>query len=782
VAGDSFFITKDFDAQVVKTVLRRKWWVLLVSILTFTGIAFFILRYSKPVYESTMLIQLADSDQARDLLDIENINSTNSNFNANLELLRSQLLFERALQKMNAHVSLFQEGKILTEEKYTSSCFNVSTVQLKDSSLINIPIYVNLQGNNLELTYDFQNKTKRVKGFANGHLVNEDFDVVLNVMDRATMEKILKNDKLFFAFNSIGSLSSKFSSNLSVNPMDPNAQTIELRFAAYNPYFCADLLNSLANTFFNFELDIKRKGNENVLLFIDQQLDSLSQELENSKDSLVFFQRQSNLADPEAIGSNLTENVIKLQDQLYEIEDELNGLNKVASKLTKEPNRLEIYRLLPEMLGKSYQLSLSKQIEELYEMLERKENLLYSVTEENPEIKSLTLRISMKTEGIRKTIVFLQNRLAENANVLRSKIGSIQNDIFKIPEKKMEYGRLKNIQDLNDKYFSLLTEKKVMYAISNAGYSSSNRILSKAMVQSNPINPNRNQIYGAFIGFGFFFGFIILFIAYVRYNEVNSVDDLKKILPPNLSYLGTVPLLKESMDYSELLVYDSPKSIISEAMRNIRANMSFVFPDYKTIAISSSVSGEGKTFVSLNLAAIIAMSGKKTVLIDLDLRKPKIHLALKASNKIGMSNALVNQKTWQECVQNSNVENLHFLTAGPVPPNPSELILSKKMAEILEELGTIYDVIVIDNPPVGVVSDGVQLLAKADIPIYVFKANYSKRSYAERVEELVDVQHITKLNLILNGEIRNRRSYGYNYEYYSDEPAPKSFLSRIFKI
>ncbi|MFA7272745.1 MAG: polysaccharide biosynthesis tyrosine autokinase [Crocinitomicaceae bacterium] len=782
MAGDSFFITKDFDAQVVKTVLRRKWWVLLVSILTFTGIAFFILRYSKPVYESTMLIQLADSDQARDLLDIENINSTNSNFNANLELLRSQLLFERALQKMNAHVSLFQEGKILTEEKYTSSCFNVSTVQLKDSSLINIPIYVNLQGNNLELTYDFQNKTKRVKGFANGHLVNEDFDVVLNVMDRATMEKILKNDKLFFAFNSIGSLSSKFSSNLSVNPMDPNAQTIELRFAAYNPYFCADLLNSLANTFFNFELDIKRKGNENVLLFIDQQLDSLSQELENSKDSLVFFQRQSNLADPEAIGSNLTENVIKLQDQLYEIEDELNGLNKVASKLTKEPNRLEIYRLLPEMLGKSYQLSLSKQIEELYEMLERKENLLYSVTEENPEIKSLTLRISMKTEGIRKTIVFLQNRLAENANVLRSKIGSIQNDIFKIPEKKMEYGRLKNIQDLNDKYFSLLTEKKVMYAISNAGYSSSNRILSKAMVQSNPINPNRNQIYGAFIGFGFFFGFIILFIAYVRYNEVNSVDDLKKILPPNLSYLGTVPLLKESMDYSELLVYDSPKSIISEAMRNIRANMSFVFPDYKTIAISSSVSGEGKTFVSLNLAAIIAMSGKKTVLIDLDLRKPKIHLALKASNKIGMSNALVNQKTWQECVQNSNVENLHFLTAGPVPPNPSELILSKKMAEILEELGTIYDVIVIDNPPVGVVSDGVQLLAKADIPIYVFKANYSKRSYAERVEELVDVQHITKLNLILNGEIRNRRSYGYNYEYYSDEPAPKSFLSRIFKI
>jgi capsular exopolysaccharide synthesis family protein len=603
VAGDSFFITKDFDAEIVKTVLRRKWWVLLVSLMICTGIAFFILRYSKPAYESSMLIQLADSDQAKDLLDIENINSSNSNFNANVELLRSQLLFERALGKLKAGISYFQEGKILTKEKNTSSCFEIQAEELKDSSLINVPIFISLINNKIEFTYDHQNKTKHVKSLKNGHFVNEDFDVFLNVVDRSTLEKIVKKDKLFFVFNSIASLSSQFSSSLSVNPMDPNAQTIELRFVAYNPAFCADLLNSLTHSFFNFELDLKRKGNENVLRFIDQQLDSLSQELENSKDSLVFFQRQSNLADPEAIGSNLTENVIKLQDQLYEIEDELNGLNKVASKLTREPNRLEIYRLLPEMLGKSYQLSLSKQIEELYEMLERKENLLYSVTEENPEIKSLALRISLKAEGIRKTI-----------------------------------------------------------------------------------------------------------------------------------------------------------------------------------AVSSSVSGEGKTFVSLNLAGIIAMSGKKTILIDLDLRKPKIDLALKASNKIGVSNALVNQKTWQECVHHSNVENLDFLTAGPAPPNPSELILSEKMANILAELGEIYDVILIDNPPGGVVSDGAQLLSKADIPIYVFKANYSRRSYAERVEELIDVQLINKLNIILKGEIRNRRSYGYNYAYYSDEPAPRLFFSRIFKL
>jgi capsular exopolysaccharide synthesis family protein len=140
------------------------------------------------------------------------------------------------------------------------------------------------------------------------------------------------------------------------------------------------------------------------------------------------------------------------------------------------------------------------------------------------------------------------------------------------------------------------------------------------------------------------------------------------------------------MEFSQLVVSESPKSMLAEAMRKIRTNLSYINPNYKTIAITSSISGEGKTFVALNLAGIIAMSGKKTILLDLDMRKPKVHLGLNAENVYGMSGLIINQFTLEQCIQHSSLENLDFITAGPIPPNPSELLLSGRFKEIVEQL------------------------------------------------------------------------------------------------
>ncbi len=205
------------------------------------------------------------------------------------------------------------------------------------------------------------------------------------------------------------------------------------------------------------------------------------------------------------------------------------------------------------------------------------------------------------------------------------------------------------------------------------------------------------------------------------------------------------------MKYSEVIVSESSKSRMAEAIRSIRSNMSFVKKDAKVIAISSSISGEGKTFVILNLAGLIAANGKKTLVIDLDLRKPKIHHGFGVENIEGMSNLISGISELSKVIQHSEIPNLDFITAGPIPPNPSELIQSKKMTEIIELLKNKYDTIMIDNPPVGIVSDGIKMLAEADIPLYVFKANYSKRVFARRVEELIEVQKIKNLNVILNG-------------------------------
>jgi len=159
------------------------------------------------------------------------------------------------------------------------------------------------------------------------------------------------------------------------------------------------------------------------------------------------------------------------------------------------------------------------------------------------------------------------------------------------------------------------------------------------------------------------------------------------------------------------------------------------------------------------------MSGKKTILLDLDLRRPKVHLGLGVENEVGMSGLIVGEFKLEECIRNSEIPSLDFITAGPVPPNPSELLLSDRFKELVAELKSTYDVIIIDNPPIGLVSDGVNILSEADIPIYIFKSHYSKRNFAFRVKELFDMQQITKLNVILNGVKNVSGGYGYGYGY-----------------
>jgi capsular exopolysaccharide synthesis family protein len=347
----------------------------------------------------------------------------------------------------------------------------------------------------------------------------------------------------------------------------------------------------------------------------------------------------------------------------------------------------------------------------------------------------------------------------------------------------MELSRLKNMQELNEKYYTLFTEKKILYSISNAGYTSTNILLSKPTLTEMPISPKKNVLYGGSIFVSFILSIALILFKYLRYNEINEEADLEKLLPSNVGRLGSIPLVNVSMEFSQLIVADNPKSMVAESLRSIRTNMAFVKKDAQMIAVSSSVSGEGKTFVSINLAGVIALSGKKTVIIDLDLRKPKIHLGLFLDNILGMSNLLVGQCSITDCIQKSTIEGLDVITSGPIPPNPSELTLNKSFLKIIEELKEIYDVIVIDNPPIGIVSDGVQILAMADVPIYVFKANYSKRHFVGRINELIDVQGFRNLNVVLNGVNAKHTRYGYGYGYgyggyYDEEVNKKSIFIR----
>ncbi len=230
-----------------------------------------------------------------------------------------------------------------------------------------------------------------------------------------------------------------------------------------------------------------------------------------------------------------------------------------------------------------------------------------------------------------------------------------------------------------------------------------------------------------------------MLINYIKNDKITALHEIHKYSNIEISTLGFIPFVKEKMDISQLIVDKRPKSMLTESFRAIRTNLQFINNDLnsKIIAVSSTISGEGKTFIAINLGGIIAFTGKRVVVIDLDMRKPKIHLALGTKNKNGMSEILSKKNKIEDCIKTSSLENLDFITAGTLPPNPSELIISETFDKTLDKLKKAYDIIIVDNPPVGLVTDGIPVLQKADYPIYIFKANYSRKNFVQNVEKLI---------------------------------------------
>ena len=229
MSNKGLIINKSYDPLILKTVVRRYWWWAALLIIAFASFAFIYLRYTKPTYESSMILQLGDKDSAKDVLDIENINSRDNELSGVVELLRSELLFERALKKLNLNVSLFSRGEILTEEKYLSSTFNIQPYQLSDSSIINQEIAVRSKGNSkVELSYFVNGKNQKVNGKLNERIKNEDFDIVVKAADPEIFHKVSKDNELFFIFNGREQLSNRMIKDLSVAGIDANAKTISI--------------------------------------------------------------------------------------------------------------------------------------------------------------------------------------------------------------------------------------------------------------------------------------------------------------------------------------------------------------------------------------------------------------------------------------------------------------------------------------------------------------------------------------------------------------------------
>jgi len=246
-----------------------------------------------------------------------------------------------------------------------------------------------------------------------------------------------------------------------------------------------------------------------------------------------------------------------------------------------------------------------------------------------------------------------------------------------------------------------------------------------------------------------------------------SINDISRY--SEVPVAGVIPISKETNKINRFVVENKANSVITESFRTLRSNLEFMHQisnEKKIIAITSTISGEGKTFIAINLGGVFSLSGKRVILIDLDLRKPKVHLTFKSTNEKGLSTILIGKDRYQDCIIETEFDNFNIITSGPPPPNPAELANSDNFDLLLEQLKTEYDVIIIDTPPIGIVSDAIFSFKRADLPIYVTRANYSKRNFINNINYIREHKNIKNISIVLNAVEIMSSKYGYGYKGY----------------
>lgn len=768
-------------------------------------------RYTYPVYQTSATLQISSNEEnvnkLFDQTETMNLQMQNDLEQAR-EIISSSVFLGRAFADLPLDVSYFQEGRILSSEQYKTSPFEV-TADVKDPSIYGVPIYVNfIAADKFELSYTQGSSPKYTKEFSTASeasIPQADITLKITSADRLDFKKgLLDQNSYYFILNNPANIIATYSAELTITTISDAAKTIQISVKDGNPQKAADLVNAIVDAYKTYGVEKKAESANSILTFIDKQLNQVYDTLFKSELELDNFKKANRIdsADMEPLPS-VYSRVNDFDDQIIEIKLQENLLTQVESSIKEKD--LDIYKMIATIAGSEFEGTVSNFLESLQELLLKKEKLLYQVTQNSGQIEEVNYEIEIQKKLLSECITTLKKNLTTKEATLQTYLDAYKNTAFSSKEKynALELSRLQRMYNINEQFYNKLIEKKAEYQISKAGYVSEIVVLEKSSVPADPISPRRRLILFGSIALALVLSIGLILVRYLFFNEITNVNDIIKY--SDAPILGIIPKYKKNIPVSQLIVDQKPKSLIAEALRSVRTNLQFISnqPGSKVLAITSTISGEGKTFITMNLAGVIAFSEKKVIIVDLDLRKPKIHKGFGVENKKGVSTILMGMNSESECIQHSTLEYLDFLTAGPVPPNPSELLLNKRMEEMLEYLKANYDYVIIDNPPIGLVTDGMRNMLLADYPIYVFKANLSKRIFVQNVDRLMKETGIKNLAIVLNavepqysGYNYGRGysygpgygsgygygygyAYGYGYGYYDDDhlhPQKKKFI------
>ena len=772
-------------------IISHWWWFAIALSISLT-IAYLINRYSQEVYSASCSIIIGEYEggagSVESILD-ELARAKGKRRKAVVEneitILKSYKMARLALEELDFDVTYAAIGRrnIAENQLYRDCPFKVVMDTANKSSLLGTYYLTFLPDKKFLLGINEESQQEHLFGEVI-KIGDNNFKVILREPESYSYNS-QRSNKYYFTVNNMNSLARAYSNVLEVNVNADKGSILTLSMSGLVPGQITDYLNKLAEVYISINLEDKNLTSENTIRFIDAQLRGVVDSLEATGLRLQQFRSDNKVINLGKEGAFLFEKMQDMQSERAAFDIKERYYNYLLEYIKKKADFSDV--VAPSVIGIQDML-LNSLVAELNELNLQRRNLSLSVVDNSPQASILKNQIVNTKNALLENLV----SLVEGNNIaiteLNERIRKIEKEVQKLPGTERQLINIEREFTINDQIYTFLLQKRAEAGITKASNTSDHNILDVARPENTTkIKPKSSLNYMIAMAAGGMLPLALLLI--IEFFNTKITD--RKFLETNLKapIIGTIGHNETGI---ELPLNENPRSSFSESFRAIRTNLQYLLKDSdsKVIAVSSAVSGEGKTFCSINLASIIAMAGKKTLLVGLDLRKPKVYKVFNLDNKIGMSTFLIGKNSFGDIMSESNIKNLYIATSGPIPPNPSELISSDKMHSFIREARTKFDYIILDTPPVAIVTDMLTLKDVLDALVFVIRHNFSDKHVVDLANTLYEKHLVANTGVIVN-DILIKGYYGYSYRggysyhygenYYSDITVKKNFIKALLK-
>jgi capsular exopolysaccharide synthesis family protein len=767
--GQSVFSINDL--KFVLRIAQKNWWIPLVFVVFFYLAALFYSYKLTPIYKvsSEILIQNNESYYKSSVISEENFLAATYLDNSNQQrVLQSYDLIKSVVEKLidRLKVSYYIVGKVRTTEQFSGMPFDIK-VNFIDPSFYELTFDLKIINNDeYEIKYELNKSKISYKGKFNTPLSSEFFNFIIikNFSSKGNLDNL---QDIFYQFkiHSIETIVQTIRSSLKVeNPEYTNFLVLSMEDIL--PERSKLIQDSLISTYMFSRIKQRYDLNENTVNYIDKQLDEISHQLRRSMDTLLRYKDSKSIVNLSWEENTYLARITDLDKEISNINIQIKALQDLENyvKENKDPQFLPPSSFLFEEGG-----YLDRAISELYTKQLELNKILQVAKYPNPTLIETQNYINNIKKEILIYINNSKNAILQKKENLYQEFSKYLSEAKNIEPKNQELNNITRILRINENIYTFLLEKRANTLIARAS------IVPDVKVVEKPRNlgivwPDKNSINKKFIIAGLTLSLLIIIIRSIWYTRIESIEQLKELT--EIPTLGILPKFKKDENQNEFFIHHSPNSTISESLRSIRANLQYAIIDnnFKTILFTSYMPSEGKTFVSLNMAALLAKTGKKTILIDLDLHKPRISSALKIlNNEKGVTTYINNIHSMEEIIySHPDIQNLHIIFSGPIPPNPSDYTLSEKLKTLIREVKEKYDYVIIDTPPAGILSDSLYLMQFADCITFVVRSDKSSTREIQFINSLQKENNLLNIFIILNRVKSGLRKYyysGYGYSY-----------------